>query len=186
LYQRFIEYDLILKNDEIAPGNYKNIITVGLMIKEFDWVESFIQQYTPHLPEADQDNDLNYNLAKVYFHQEDYPRVIEQLREVEYKNLTYALGGKLMLLKTYFELEEVQSLESLIESFRIYLLRNKLISRDVRQQYSNVLRFTRKLFNLAPFDQEGLQKVKTQIEQCKALAAKKWLLEKVEERGKAR
>jgi len=136
----------------LAPQDYKNIITVGLHVKEFEWTENFIQQYTNRLPKESQDNDLNYNLAKVYFHQEQYEKVIEQLREVEYKNLTYALGGKLMLLKTYYELDEMNPLSSLLE-----------------------------LASLAPYDKKGIQKLKEQINNCKALAAKSWLLEKVAE-----
>jgi hypothetical protein len=174
-----IDKSLILSEGEIAPGNYKNIITVGLMVDESSWVESFIQQYSQYLPKANQDNDLNYNLAKVYFHEKNYDKVIAQLREVEYKNLIYSLGGKLMLLKTYYELKELNALDSLIDSFRIYLHRNQNISRDVRQQYLNVLRFVRKLPLEKSYDKTALQKLKQQIESCKALAAKQWLLEKV-------
>ena len=174
-----IDNGLILEDGIISPQNYKNIITVGLHIKAFDWVENFIQTYTDKLPKENQDNDFSYNLAKVYFHKEEYEKVIEQLREVEYKNLVYALGGKLMLLKTYFELKEYMALDSLLDSFRIYLRRNRLISRDVKQQYMNVLRFTKKLSNLAPHDRRSVDKIKSQIVNCKALAAKQWLLEKV-------
>ena len=84
--------------------------------------------------------------------------MIEQLREVEYKNLTYSLGGKLMLLKTYYELEELNPLSSLLDSYSIYLRRNKLISRELKQQYLNVLRFTRKLASIAPYDKKGIQR----------------------------
>ncbi|HFC00061.1 MAG TPA: hypothetical protein ENJ53_04570 [Phaeodactylibacter sp.] len=91
------------------------------------------------------------------------------------------MGGRLMLLKTYYELKEFDALESLLDSYRIYLIRNKLISKKVRQQLMNGIRFTRKLASLAPYDKAGLQKVKNQIDSCKALAAKKWLLEKVAE-----
>ncbi len=181
IYKTLIEKTLVLHKGVLPPGNYKNIITVGLMVDESKWVESFIQEYTSFLPKVNQDNDLNYNLAKVYFHEKDYNKVISQLREVEYKNLVYALGGKLMLLKTYYELKEVNALDSLIDSFRIYLHRNKLISRDVRQQYMNVLRFVRKLPLEKTYDKESIQKLRGQIEGCKALAAKQWLLEKVNE-----
>ena len=180
LFKIVIEKEIMFTNNILDPQDYKNIITVGLHIKEFDWTENFIQNYTTRLPEESQDNDLNYNLAKIYFHKGEYEKVIEQLREVEYKNLSYALGGKLMLLKTYYELDELEPLSSLLDSYSIYLRRNKLISREFKQQYLNVLRFTRKLSSLAPYDKPGIQKLKTQINNCKALAAKKWLLEKVE------
>ena len=171
----------LLATNKLKPGVYKNIITIGLAVKEYDWVEQFIKDYTQKLPKDHQENALVYNLSQVYFSQKKYDLVIEQLREVEYKNVVYALGGKLTLLKTYFETCEHRALDSLMDSFRIYLRRNRLISKDVRQQYMNSLRFTKKLANLAPYDKKGLQKAREQIEKCKALAAKKWLLEKVTE-----
>ncbi len=174
---------LLLQDGSLNAQAYKNIITVGLHIGKFKWVEGFIQDYTDKLPEGKQENALAYNLAKVYFHQGDYEKVIEQLREVEYQNLVYALGSKLMLLKTYYELSEFLALDSLVESFRIYLHRKREISRDVRQQYRNVLRFTRKLSHISPGDKQAVAKIRKQVEACDALAAKKWILEKVEELG---
>ncbi|MFT5165204.1 MAG: hypothetical protein ACI8P3_000428 [Saprospiraceae bacterium] len=181
LYKDQVKSEIIVEDDFITAQNYKNIITVALHINEFEWVESFIQKYTDRLPPENQDNDRNYNLAKVYFHQQEYTKVIEQLREVEYKNVIYSLGGKLMLLKTYFELKEFLALDFLVDSFRIYLRRSGKIPKEVKQQYINILRFTKKLADVQPRDQITLLKIKEQVINCKALAAKKWLIEKIGE-----
>ena len=182
IFKMQIDQGNILDNDLITAQNYKNIISVGLHLQQFDWVEEFIQNYTDKLPKEVQDNNLKYNLAKVYFYKEEYEEVIDQLREVEYKTLVHSLGGKLMLLKTYYELKESMALDSLIDSFSIYLRRNRLISKDVKQQYMNVLRFTKKLSNIPEYNKTAVEKIEIQINNCKALAAKNWLLEKVEER----
>ncbi len=179
LYRIALSREIIFDNGQLNPHHYKNIITVALHIRELAWAETFIQDYTQRLPKADQDNALNYNLAHVYFYQERYDRVIELLREVEYQNIAYSLGSRMLLLRTYFELREDQALDSLIDSYRIFLRRNRLISKEVKQQYLNMLRFTRKLSQLAPFDKKGIEKVGLEIENCMSLAAKKWLLEKV-------
>ena len=181
VYQKAIEAGIFIKNGRLSPQDYKNIITVGLLVKAFSWVEHFIREYTQMLPEDNQENALTYNLAKVYFHRQDYDKVIDQLRKVEYDDQVYALGSKLMLLRTYFELGEFLALDSLVESFRIYLRRKKDISRDVRQQYMNVLRFVRRLSRLDSRDKAAIGKVKTEALACDALAAKKWVLEKIEE-----
>ncbi len=186
-YELFSIYKISLEKKIIINGNildlhhYKNIITIGLLVQEYAWVENFIQKYTNSLPKEHRENAYTYNFAKVYFSQKKYTKVIEQLREVKYKNHIYALGGKLILLKTYYELKEYQALDSLIDSFRIYVRRNKLISRDVKQQYLNMLRFVKKLSSIIAGDKKALDKVKIQIDKCKALAGKKWILEKVEE-----
>ncbi|TXB62035.1 hypothetical protein [Phaeodactylibacter luteus] len=179
VYRRGIESELLLREGQLSYQDYKNIITVGLHIKAYDWVEQFIEGYTDRLPEEHRDNALAYNLAKVYFHQGAYGRVIEQLREVEYESLVYALGSKLLLLLTYYEAGEFLALDGLLDSFRIYLRRNRQISKEVRQQYLNVIRFTRRLSNLSPGDEKALLKIQKEVEACEALAGRQWLMEKI-------
>ncbi len=181
IYDVMLNCNILTEKGVIDPQHYKLIISVGLQVKKFDWVENFIQGYTEKLPPEEQVNARIYNLAKVHFQQQHYEKVIELLREVEYQNLTYALGGKLMLLKTYYELNEYLALDSLIDSFRIYLRRNKLISKEVRQQYFNVLRFVKKLSAVMPGDREAIAKIRQEIDACKALADKAWILQKVAE-----
>ncbi len=179
VFKTLIQKEILLRSGVLDPQYYKTIISVGIQIKEFDWVEHFIQSYTAKLPPEEQENALAYNLAKLYFQQKRYHQVITQLREVEYQNVTYALGAKLMLLKTYYALNEYLALDSLIDSFRIYLHRNKTISKEVRQQYMNVLRFIKKLANITPGDRSAVEKISLQIDACKNLADKSWILEKV-------
>lgn len=181
LYRIALDRGIIFDNGELHPHHYKNIITIALQIQELAWAENFIRDYTHRLPKGDQDNALNFNLAQVYFYQKRYDRVIELLQEVEYQTITYALGSRMILMRTYFELGEDQALESLIDSYRIFLRRNRLISKDIKQQYLNMLRFTRKLFLLPSYDKKALEKARQAIEGCKSLASKKWLLEKADE-----
>lgn len=181
IQKTLIEQEIVFEDGVLGTQYYKNVITVGLHIKAFDWVEHFIQHYTERLPKAKQENSLNYNLAKVYFHRKEYDRVIELLREVTYKNINYALGGKLMLLKTYYEQQEYLVLDSLADSFRIYLQRNKLISRSLKQQYLNLIRFVKKLSNVAPYDKAAIAKMERDAKQSKSLADKAWVFEKIRE-----
>jgi hypothetical protein len=181
LYQKGLEQGILFKEGVLPTQDYKNIITVGLHVGAYPWVEQFINTHTTNLPAADQENATNYNLAKVFFHQRRYQQVIEQLQEVEYQDIVYALGSKLMLLKTYYELNEFLALDSLVDSFRVFLQRNKTIAKEVKQQYLNVLRFVKKLSNTLPRDKGSLEAIKKQILECKALADKAWILEKLAE-----
>ena len=181
LYQLALETKILLPDGVLDPFHYKNIITVGLRVNALEWTERFIREYTPQLSDSSQANAFTYNLAKVYFQQERYEKVIEQLREVEYQDIVYALGAKLMLLKTYFELKEFLPLDSLSDSFRIFLQRNKLLSREEKQKYLNVLRFVKKLSHINPGDRKQLEKTRLQVENCQALADKPWILDKLRE-----
>lgn len=67
LYLISLEKEIIFINQQLNPHHYKNIITISLRLKKFDWVEQFIENYTHLLPASDKENAYNYNLANVYF-----------------------------------------------------------------------------------------------------------------------
>lgn len=185
IYQFALDKEIFHNKNGLLPQqDYKNIITVGLHVKAFDWVESFIKKQTQDLPQDQRENALTYNLAKVYFSRGEYEKVISQLQEVEYDDIVYALGSKLLLLKTYYELDEYLALDSLIDSFRIYLRRNKTISTQVKRQYLNILRFVKKMSTVDPYDNEALKRLFGQAQECKALADKSWILNKIKSIGK--
>lgn len=181
IYSRALDLE-ILQEDRVLPVNhYKNLITLGLHLREFEWVESFIRNYSSLLPDEHQENAIKYNLAILHYHKEEYEKTIELLRDVELRDISLSLGSKLYLLRSYFELGEFVALDFLIDSFRIYLRRNRFLSRDVVQQYLNILRFTKKLAGLSADQPAKLRQLHHDISVCKNVAIKSWLLEKVDE-----
>ena len=186
-YRFMLEHELMVVNETIASQDFKNIITVGLRVGEYEWVEFFIQEYAKKLSEENQQIAMTYNLAKLYFHQKKYDQVIEHLREVAYNNNVeipysshvYTLGSKQILLKTYYELDEILPLDSLIESFRTYIRRSRIISKETRMQYLSFLKYVKKLSRQDPKDKEKVSKLKKEIIESSGIAQKGWLLEKI-------
>jgi hypothetical protein len=86
-----------------------------------------------------------------------------------------------MLLKTYYELEEFEAFDAAAESFRIFLLRNKTLSLNMKKMYQNFLRFIKIIASLDLRDKKAIAKAGNAIAQSDAVADKKWLLEKVGE-----
>ncbi len=162
---------------ELDERHYKNIISLGIRLQDFDGVEKFVLEFSPLLNKTVRDNALTYNLAHIYYSKKDFGKVIEQLRYVEYQSIVYALGSKLMLLKTYYHLDEYNVMDANIDSFRIYLRRNKLISRKVKQQYLNFLKFLKKISTLPLYHKEEIIKLKENIKNTDQLISKRWLLD---------
>ena len=46
LYCQSLENGLLLVQGQITPWSYKNVVTIGLRLKEFDWVEKFIHDFS--------------------------------------------------------------------------------------------------------------------------------------------
>jgi len=127
LYVKFLESGALLVNEQITPWSFKNIVTTGLRLNEFDWIEDFIKNYSQHLDERYRDNAVTFNMAQFYFYKKQYPEVIKLLSKVEYEDLIYNLNSKTLLMASYFELDEIEALNSLLDTFRVYLSRNNKI-----------------------------------------------------------
>ncbi len=179
IYQAILAKGIILKNGELLPWDYKNIVSLGLRLKEYNWIEAFIKEQNERLPADFRANALTYNMANLHFHKGNYDKVISLLREVVYQDLYYALDGRWLLLKTYFELSELDAMESLLESFRLFLLRNRLLSKTNQRQYLNLVRFAKKLIRLNTKDKQKVAKLRSNIEEAKEVAERRWLIEKL-------
>ncbi|HMX40004.1 MAG TPA: hypothetical protein PK971_08795 [Saprospiraceae bacterium] len=181
LFQDIIRLQILLENNALSEGVFKNIITISLVQGEYAWAEAFIRDYAGFLPSDIRDNAYTFNLANLYFHQRKYPAVIELLRNVEYSDVVYTLGSKLLLLRTYYETDEVLALDSLMDSFRIYVRRNKLISKDLKREYINFLNFLKRLMALSVASPQAVAAFREKVSASKNPTIKKWLLEKIGE-----
>ena len=175
-----IELGVLLENGQLSEGVYKNIVTVSLGSGEFDWAERFIEENSIYLPSDIRDNARTFNLAYLYFYQKKYNKVIELLQSVEYRDVIYTLNAKLILLQTYYESREYLAMDSLIDSFRIFIRRNKVISKNQKREYNNFLNFVKKLNSLDPADAKSVEKFKQRVMESSSITPKKWLLEKIE------
>jgi len=181
VYQVILKRGIIYNNGQLLPWDYKNIVSLGLRLKEFDFIEEFIDTQNKNLPVDFQSNAIIYNKANLHFYKKNYQQVIELLREVKYQDLYYELDCRWLLLKTYFELDEWEAMSSLLESFRLYLIRNKLLSKRNQRQYLNLVKFSTRLIRLTLRDEKAIQKLRLKIIESKEVAERKWLLEKIGE-----
>jgi hypothetical protein len=182
LYDALINKEILFVNDELSPWDFRNIVVVATRLGRFAWTENFIMTYSQKIPEPYRGNAVTYNLGQLYFHQKNFDKVIEQLRNVEYEDVSYNLNSKTMLLCTYYETDEWDPLYSLFDSFRTYINRQNNIPKERRELYKNLIKFTKKLTRIMPGDKAAIQKLKDEIAAVdNNVASLKWLQEKIEE-----
>ncbi len=179
LYKESLERKVLFEGESLSPWDYKNIVVVGLRLSEFEWVETFIRTYRDRIPSEHRENAFTYNLAKLHFYKKHYSEVLKLLQKLEYEDVFYNLDAKVMLLKIYFELHEIEALDSLIESFRTFLRRNKLISASHRTNYLNLILFVKKLSRVGYGDHKRIAKIRADFEATRQIADADWLREKL-------
>ncbi len=183
LHKELLLNRLIFENDRLPVGHYRNLVLVGLRLGELEWTEHFIEEYKQHLPETSRENTYTYNLALLYFYKKKYEQVIKLLRYVEYEDLTFNLNAKVLLIQTYYEMDEIDPLESLMDSFRAYLQRHKEIAARRRRSFNNFIRFVKKLIRVIPRNKKQLESIQRDLDQVELIVNRPWLVKKLKELG---
>ncbi len=178
-----LEKELLLTDGELSPWHFRNMVITALRLGKYRWTEEFIQNYKKFLPEAMRDNAVSFNLAQLYFYQKKYEKVVEMLSSVEYEDFSYNLNSKVLLMTSFYEMDEIEPLFSLMESFRTYLNRHKNFPNTRRAPYTNLIRFTKKLTKIMPGDEKAISKFKDEIDNFKegGISNIHWLREKIAE-----
>ena len=181
MFDELLKNEIIIDQIEISPYNFRNAIVAANRLKKYEWAENLIVNYQHKLPEDIRENTVKTNLASVYFYQKKYDKVIDLLRAVEFPDVLANLNAKSLLLLSYYDMEEINLLDSFIESFKVYINRHKNIAQERKELYLNQIKFVKKLSELPPRDRKALQKLKEELEATKNVASLNWLKEKVAE-----
>ncbi len=179
IYKTMLADKRLMNADYLSQWEYKNIVSIALRLNEKEWCRIFIHKYINYLLPAERKNALAYNLAYWYFMNADFKKSIRQLQDVVFTDVFYQLDARVVLLKAFYELDEVETFFYHASAFRLFLLRNRSISEYQRTINRNLVKFLTRLVR-AGISNTKLQKLKQEIDAEKNVADLKWLNEKVE------
>jgi hypothetical protein len=179
LYQYGINTQCLLDGEDLLLSvfTYKNIVTLGLNLKEYDWIEAFIDNYSQYLPKELRANYKHFNTAKLAFDKGNFAKAMGLLLQVEYDELLLNVDAKVILLKIYYQEESYNALDALLDSFRMFLHRQESLP-YIKRNYINLMLFIKKLL-VTSFDNQEIEKLKKEINTTPQLAERKWLLEQL-------
>lgn len=178
LYRSALARGILLENGVLPKYTYNNIHMLAQVSGEREWARQFLDDYRDSLPPAERDNIFRYNLAVFHYRAGEHHKVLEFLREVEFSEVFINLDVRRMLLISYYELEEWAALDSLLDSFKAYLRRQKELGYH-RESYLNLIKFTQKM--MKSVGKRGLvrRQLAAQISAVEAVAEREWLLGKL-------
>lgn len=184
LYRTLLDRGLLLHSGRLSQWTFKNIATAGLRSGAFDWTEHFLHQYRDALLPSERDNAFAFNLATLYFEKQDFANALRTLQNVEFTDVTYHMGAKILQLKAFYMLDETDALHSLLDTTGQWLRRNKSLSAFGKTTNINFLRMLRQISQWRQ-KQTGWtvekkileqQELSEKVKQLQPLANKEWLL----------
>lgn len=181
VYRDGLHDNTLIVDGFISVTTFRNISIAALRVEEFTWAENFILDYANYVDEKYRINAVEFSLARLEFYRKNYGKVLEHLYKVSFEDVWYILGTKTLLIASYFELNEFDALESLLQSFKMYIKREKSLTSDRKVTYLNLVKFTSSLVRINPRDKRKVLKLKDEIENTKGVVSKPWLIEKVNE-----
>lgn len=174
LYKSGLQLGLFLENGHLSKFTYRNVLNVAAALEEWDWAFQYLSEFKSFLPPKDQENTFTYNLATFYFRKKEYGTAQTLLARTELKDHLENFDSRRMLLRIYYETGEWQALQSLADSFEVYLRRNKSGGYH-REMYLNFVRLLKRILALLPSDIKAKDKLLQEIIQCEYLAEREWL-----------
>jgi len=179
IYKEGLKEKTFIENGVLSTVTYSNISSLALRLKEYDWIEQYVEEYTPYLEEQYRENFKEFTLAKLSFEQGAYEEAMQLLSQFESKHILLTLNARTMLLKIYYEQDEVDALESLLDSFRIFLKRKEIIGYH-KAIYQNIIKYTRKLVRLDPFDKQKREVLRIETDDATTLTGRGKLVAQIE------
>lgn len=188
LYQRGLATGIIYDNKgEIDEFVYKNVVTLGTSLQEYDWTECFMEDNRERLPARERDNAYALNKAQYFYARKRYDEASRLLFTVSDSDVIVHLARVLLEVRIAYDQHDQESALNLLENLRLYVLRNRNVSTKDKKGYNSFIRFTRQLVNLKHQREfmaketytKKMEALKQAVLDAESVYGKRWLMQEV-------
>jgi hypothetical protein len=159
---------------------FRNTVVIALRLHKIEWAQHFIETYKDKLQEGSRENVYKYCLALLKFTQKSYWEVLGLLHSIEnYIDSYFDFSSRRLLIQTYYELNETELVYVNINSFRVFIHRNKTVSEKHKVSNRNFVNLLSKILEVDNKNAAACQKLRQKIATTQILAERNWLVEKI-------
>ncbi|MCB0704824.1 MAG: hypothetical protein KDC34_05915 [Saprospiraceae bacterium] len=181
IYCEHLEAGYLYYEKKVTSSTYRNMVTMSLRLKQFNWTRTFLDDYRDKLIGADHPEEVyRFNLANLYFHERKFDEALDLLGP-KYNDLYYQLAARRLEIKVLFEVQS-PLLESKMESFKIYVFRLSQNNLPATQASGNnhFIDLLRRIINPSTLgNDQRINLLRKQFEEAHVLAERNWLDEKL-------
>lgn len=170
LYAEQLERGMLYHNNTLDIRKFKNIVTLGVWLQEFDFTKKFIDENHELVRDQYHDEVYHYCLAYWYFGQKNYDKVTEHLnlaqQQKRFYNIAYRTDSHKLQIKTYYECGEEQLLSAKLNTFTAFVRNNEQMAANSQRANNNFVKIVKKLFAIKTLPQLfGYEKTNEQKKQ---------------------
>lgn len=184
-------YDFQLKNkiiSKIPPSLFKNIVTIILKLGKIDEAETFIEEHIDKIETSVKKEVEKYNFAHLNFSKGKFQQAVDLLtskvddtnKVLKFDDLYYQIGSRILLIKSFYELRDVDKIELFCENFKQFIWqKRKIIPKGSFDSNNNFLLIINQIKRLPIEKTERknlVTKIKDQLSTFQNLKEKEWLV----------
>lgn len=183
LYQRIVRDGVVFNLGEFTQILIRNITHVACRLGELGWIRRFFASHQADFEGTDGENIYENCLAIIEFAQGNYRQVLHHLGKVAFKDLTYRTAHQVLLMRTYFELQESEALLALMHTFRRFLNRKSALSENQKDPLRNFLTILHQLIMVREQGKSSARRDKIQdlLTSTQKITDRTWLEKKFAE-----
>ncbi|MEO6696056.1 MAG: hypothetical protein ABIY50_03940 [Ignavibacteria bacterium] len=181
IYKTFERKGFYSEKKVFQDIDFISIIIIGLRLKKTAWVEMFYDSYKEKLKEEFKEDTTNLAKAMISYNKKHFDTAIGLLNKVNYSNSYYYLKSKETLIQIYYEQEQYETLQSLIDATKHYLKRRQGVLSIHYERYLKFLKCVNALLKARLKDKSEAGILLKEINAGNNSIAREWLLEKIKE-----
>lgn len=126
------EKNLFLIEGRITDSEFNSVVNILLPMKEYKWIDEFIEEYKKYLDSPFSKDAYNLAKARLYYGKKDYAEIFRHLNKLDYKEPFYYYNSKFILGRVYFETGDYKALKYILDNLRQYVrLKNNMTSEQI-------------------------------------------------------
>ncbi len=176
LYQEGLKRSYFLNNGTLSRFTYRNVVTLGLKLQAFDWVENFVNEFRERLEPKHRQPMFSFNMARLAYVRRQHGLALQLLQKSEYSDLLLNLAAKTLMLKIFYENGDYDTLDSHLSAMQKFIRRKKIMGYH-RENYLNFALFLKRLIEAN--DKVALDTLREEIRAAGSVAEREWLLGEV-------
>lgn len=162
---------------------FRNIVHMAILLKQYNWLEQFINDYSPKLPADSRQNMKDLADALLFFERGQFGLSLNKLNRIDYEIFHFKIDIKNLQLKLFYELGYHEELISAADTYRHFIMNNRFISNRYKVLCSGFVNYLTKINKLRTdeFSMDNCEFIRNEIESSGGYLNKQWLLDKVDE-----
>lgn len=179
LQQDNLKRGYLYYNGLITASAFLSVTTIGLKVKNFEWIRKFIEDHKNKIIGDNESRDFyRLGLAYYYFETGQFEKALDQVPPTS-PDTDFLLKSRRLELMIYFE-SDSDLLPYKIDAFKMFISRasNKLIPAQTREFNTNFINLLAQIASSVPGDKKRSERLLQRIRLKQPVSEREWLLEK--------